>query len=86
MSNIIVSFIINDMTRSRKKTPIVSWASCGKGKAMKQAKKLANHRVRQKIKSGEDIPNGRIYRRLEERYTWPDDGKQYWDDPRAYRK
>lgn len=74
------------MSRSRKKIPIVSWACCGKGEPMKKAKNLANHRIRQKLKLGEDIPDGKFYKRLDERWTWPDDGKQYWNDPRAYRK
>lgn len=51
---------------------------------MKAAKTAANRKVRST--DIDTLPNGNFFRRLDERYSWPDDGKQWWDDPRAYRK
>jgi hypothetical protein len=72
------------LSRSRKKNPIIGIACCGKGRAMKAAKTAANRKVRST--DIDTLPNGNFFRRLDERYSWPDDGKQWWDDPRAYRK
>lgn len=72
------------MSRSRKKHPIIPIACCGKGSAMKAAKKAANRKVRSTVI--DTLPNGNFFRRLDERWSWPDDGKQWLDDPRAYRK
>lgn len=71
------------MSRSYKKNPYIPFACCGKGKAMKSAKKNANSIVRQ---YNDDLPSGRFYKKLDERYAWPDDGKQRFDDPKGYRK
>lgn len=71
------------MTRSFKKNPVISNCCCGKGSAMRFAKRKANRVVRQQH---EDIPNGNHYRRIVERWWFPDDGKQRWDNPKAYRK
>lgn len=72
------------MSRSMKKNPVISIACCGKGKAMKSAKTKAVRKIRRT--GDEDIPNGNHFKKLDERYSWPDDGKQRWENPKAYRK
>lgn len=72
------------MTRSIKKNPVISIACCGKGPGMKHAKIKACRKVRRTGK--EDLPDGNHYKKLDERYSWPDDGKQRWENPKAYRK
>lgn len=69
------------MSRSRKKKPIISNA-CLTIKALKFFKNRANKIMRNE----EEIPNGNYYRKLDNRWNWPGDGRQYWDDPKAYRK
>lgn len=72
------------MSRSIKKNPVISIACCGKGKAMKSAKTLAVRKVR--MTGDQDIPDGSHFKKLDQRYSWPDDGKQRWENPKAYRK
>ena len=71
------------MSRSFKKHPISGIACCGKGKAMKSAKAKANRVVR---RGNEEIANGNHYRRIVDRWNFPDDGKMRWENPKAYRK
>lgn len=72
------------MSRSFKKHPVISIACCVNGRGMKKAKSRANRKVR---RANIDMPSkGNYFRRLDERYMWPDDGKQWWDNPKAYRK
>lgn len=60
------------MSRSRTKHPYVSTTCCGDNPGnMKWWKRNCN---------------GKTYTRRVERYSAPDDGKHYWDDPKAYRK
>ena len=72
------------MSRSRKKHPIIPFACCGKGKAMKSAKTNAVRKVRRT--SLEDLPNGNYFKKLDERFMWPDDGKRWDENEKAYRK
>jgi hypothetical protein len=71
------------MSRSKKKNPVVSIACCGKGESIKAYKKHANAVVKNSL---EDIPSGSFYRKLNDRNSWPDDGKQRRDNEKAYRK
>lgn len=50
---------------------------------MKSAKAKANRVVRRDI---EEIPNGNHYRKIVDRWNFPDDGKKRWENPKAYRK
>jgi hypothetical protein len=34
----------------------------------------------------EDIPSGGSYKKINERWSFPDDGRHYWDEPKGYRK
>lgn len=70
------------MSRSRKKYPIGAIACCGKGQAMRRAKAKANRVVRRE----EDVCSGNFYRKVVERYSFPDDGKKWHDHPKAFRK
>ncbi len=74
------------MSRSKKKYPIVSIACCGKGKSMRAAKRQAAKRLRTHLNKNDDTEYAKRFKLFEERWNWPDDGKQWWDDPRAYRK
>jgi hypothetical protein len=72
------------MSRSRKKNPVISIVCVGKGKAMRFAKKKAIRKFR---RSGiEEVPDGNYYKKTDERWFWPDDGKQRWENEKAYRK
>jgi hypothetical protein len=55
---------------------------CSSRGALSWYKKKAAKRIRQ----SDEIVSGNFYRKLECSYTWPGDGKQYWDNPKAYRK
>jgi hypothetical protein len=72
------------MSRSRKKHPIGPLCCVGKGKAMKSAKREANIEIRRT--NSEDLPDGKHYKKLSDRWTWPDDGKIRIDEPKWYRK
>lgn len=72
------------MTRSIKKNPVVSIACCGKGKSMKCAKTRAVRKIRRT--ENQELPNGNHFKKLDDRYSWPDDGKQRWENIKAYRK
>lgn len=50
---------------------------------MRLAKRRANVTVR---KDNEDIPNGNYYRRIVDRWSFPDDGKAWYNHPKQYRK
>lgn len=70
------------MSRSRKKNPYHSL--CGSG-SMKEAKKQANIEVRRT--NDEDLPDGKHYKKMNDRWSWPDDGKILLDDnPKWFRK
>ncbi len=72
------------MSRSTKKNPVISIACCGKGKQMKSAKTKAVRKVRRT--GNQELSDGSHFKRLDERWSWPDDGKQRWEHPKAYRK
>ena len=74
------------MSRSRKKNPIVSIACCGKGAGMRSAKQKANRRLRRLLNQTSDTEYAKKFKQFEERWSWPDDGKQWWEHPKAYRK
>ncbi len=74
------------MSRSFKKNPIIRIVLNVKGESMRFAKKKANKKCRKMIKENEDIPSGSFYRRMDNRWDWPDDGKQWYDEPSSYRK
>ena len=71
------------MSRSKKKYPIGPICCVGKGSSMRLAKRRANVNVR---KDDEDIPNGNHYRRIVDRWSFPDDGKTWYEHPKMYRK
>ena len=71
------------MSRSLKKNPVIGNCCCGKGSSMRKAKRKANRIVR---RDNESVPSGNHYRRIVDRWSFPDDGKQRWDNPKAYRK
>lgn len=62
------------MSRSFKKNLVVSIACCGNGKAMKNAKTKAVRKIRRT--GNEDMPNGNYFKKLDERWSWPDDGNK----------
>ncbi len=74
------------MSRSKKKYPIISIACCGKGIAMRSAKKQANRRLRRHLNHTQDTAYAKKFKLFEERWSWPDDGKQWWEHPKAYIK
>lgn len=69
------------VSRSRKKVPIISIASC-KPKSLRLAKKRANKRVRLK----DDIAQGSEFKKIDDNWSWPNDGKKYFDNEKGYRK
>lgn len=74
------------MSRSRRKTPIVT--NAGKG-SEKQDKKRASKRLRVYVNAllkttQEDVLTES--RELSNPYGFSKDGKHYWDNPKAYRK
>lgn len=72
------------MSRSRKKYPIGAIACCGKGSSMRLAKRKANRVVR---RDEEATVSGNHYRRIVDRWSFPDDGKKWHEGyPKAYRK
>lgn len=76
------------MSRSFKKNPIVGICVGGSGtKQHRQAKKEMTRSTRFKLNTDEFAPSGSYYKKYMHSYQWrPDDGKQYWDNPKAYRK
>jgi hypothetical protein len=74
------------MSHSRKKHPVISIACCGKGSAMRAAKRQANRRLRRELNQNLDTEYAKRFKQFEERWSWPDDGKQWWDNPKSYRK
>jgi hypothetical protein len=71
------------MTRSFKKNPIGANCCCGKGSAMRLAKRKANRVIR---RVDEELPGGNYYRKIVDRWSFPDDGKRRHSDPKVYRK
>lgn len=69
------------MSRSYKK-PFVTLCDAG---VMKDWKRLCNQSMRRMAKE-EEIPNGRYYKRFNDVWGSPSDGKRYWDEPRYRRK
>jgi hypothetical protein len=72
------------MSRSRKK-PYVSFVCIGRG-SMKKWKAQCNDKIRHKPIDDENEDLGKIYKKVTNRWTAPDDGKTYWDEPKARRK
>ncbi len=72
------------MSRSRKKNPFLSFAIIPRG-LVAHWKNQCNRSLR-RIDDDQEIPNGKHYRKITDPWTRPDDGKQYWDDPKARRK
>lgn len=70
------------MSRSRKKNPVM--ACCGKGKGLKASKRRAVRKFRRII--DEELHNGSHFKRLDDRWNWPNEGKHRWENPKAYRK
>lgn len=74
------------MSRSKKKHPIVGICIVD-AKEHAKAKKQMSSRTRSWINDQEGLPNGSVYKKFLHDYSWrPDDGRQRWDDPKAYRK
>ncbi len=71
------------MSRSRKK-PYVSIVSIGRG-SMKKWKNDCNNTLRN-MPIDEENDLGKVYKKVTDRWTAPDDGRSYWDDPKARRK
>lgn len=74
------------MSRSRKRNPIISVACCGKGVGMRSAKREANRRLRRHLNQTSDTEYAQRFKQFEQRWSWPDDGKQRLEHPKAYRK
>lgn len=70
------------MSRSRKKNPIGANCSASR-KGMRKAKCHSNGVIR---KDDEAIPSGNHYRRIVDRWSFPDDGKRWHTHEKAYRK
>lgn len=71
------------MSRSYKKNPAGSVCHCTAG-VMKQWKVKANRKLR---RLDVDIPNGRGYRKIEDVWGSPSDGKTWFeDDKKRVRK
>lgn len=73
------------MSRSFKRHPVVGHT---RAKSDKPAKVMDSRRVRRNARqlsrsAAEDYPDRR---ELTNPYSAPKDGKQWWDDPMAYRK
>lgn len=76
------------MSRSVKKHPIVCYTCCGSNIAglEKYYKTLTNRRIRRAAKNI-DIPSVCLIKNnYSNIWTYPKDGKHWWDDPKAYRK
>jgi len=75
------------MTRSRKKNPYVSNTCCGDNAgAMKQWKKNCNRTVRRNDKNNDVPSQPSYYKKLNNAWSAPTDGKHLWNDPKGYRK
>lgn len=70
------------MSRSFKKPYM---PNAGSGKGMSSWKTECNRIIR-RIPIEDEIGNMSYFKRLIERYTAPDDGRHYWDNPKARRK
>jgi hypothetical protein len=71
------------VSRSRKREPVVNWATA-KGQA--RAKRIARRKLRAQTRAAEpDTPTPDI-REVSDVWRLPADGKQRWQDPKAYRK
>lgn len=71
------------MSRSRKKVPIGA-ICCVKRQEIKKAKQNSNRKVRRL--NDKNLASGGYYKKTNERYCWPDDGKMWHEYPKAYRK
>lgn len=38
------------------------------------------------IRLTEEVPNGNSYKKVTNRWSAPDDGRHWWEDPKGYRK
>lgn len=71
-----------EVSRSKKKNPHSKVSKCRSGE-MKLYKRRANKRIR----ASEDVADGSSYKRNEERWMWPDDGRYYCpNDDKSLRK
>lgn len=70
------------MSRSVKKNSFSSICSVRNGE-VKKAKTKANRIIR---KLEEELPKGNYYRRIVNRYHFPDDGKMFFADDKSKRK
>lgn len=73
------------MSRSKKKNPYVSFVCTGRG-SMKKWKKTCNSEIREYLKNPEKELSFGLIRKFTNRWTAPDDGKQYYNEPQGYRK
>jgi hypothetical protein len=68
------------MSRSRRKNPIRTVCGCTPHE-MKNWKKSCNRRMRRNISVEEDIGNGSTYKKINDIWDSPSDGKYRMDDP-----
>ena len=73
------------MSRSSKKNPYISTACHSRG-SMKKWKRQCNARYREYLKNEEEPPSLNHNRKFVSRWAAPDDGKYFWENPKAYRK
>lgn len=72
------------MTRSRKKIPIVGMTTAESDKPYKERENRRQRRVvKVAIRVGDDPPPEK---KFADPWRSEKDGKQYWPDPKAYRK
>jgi hypothetical protein len=74
------------MSRSRKKVPIIGIAT-HKRDTHRFYKKAMTRRCRRWLGSIEELVSGALYKKLEHSWHWrPDDGKQFYENEKSYRK
>lgn len=74
------------MSRSRKKNPYISNTCRGdRTGMMKDWKRECNRNIR-RISLDEEMPKNNLYKKMNNPWLAPNDGKHYWDDPKGYRK
>lgn len=74
------------MSRSYKQNPYIN--TCGAKAGTMKFWKKTNERILRKEESPEksDLPSGSYYKKINDAWCAPNDGKHYWDNPKAYRK
>ncbi len=74
------------MSRSKKKNPIIGICCCDP-RSLKKAKNEMTKWTRRELNAGLELSNGSSFKKISHSWQWrPDDGKQYWNNPKAYRK